>query len=95
MTRRTSSPLFVRKRRLSAIIKHDHFNSQNSYGNAIAEANVAHHINIQINRRISANDIALLLLDEPVDFDEFLRPVCLPRARLKLAAGTLVIIRMT
>ncbi|KAI1283699.1 Transmembrane protease serine 2 [Halotydeus destructor] len=66
LTRRTASPLFVRKRKLAAIIKHPAFNAVNSYG----------------------NDIALLKLDQPVDFDEFLRPVCLPKDGLKLSPGT-------
>lgn len=61
LTRRTSSPIFVRKRPLSVIIKHDNFNSANLYG----------------------NDIALLKLASPVNFDEFLRPVCLPKLKLK------------
>lgn len=34
------------------------------------------------------HDIALLLLEEPVDFDEFLRPICLPKDDLKLIPGT-------
>lgn len=66
LTRRTASPVFVRRRTLKAIIKHNDFNSQNSYG----------------------NDIALLLLNEPVNFDEFLRPVCLPPRQLELPPKT-------
>ena len=61
LSRRTSAPVFVRKRKLSVIIKHPSFNSANLYG----------------------NDIALLKLDHPVDFDEFLRPVCLPPPDIK------------
>lgn len=30
------------------------------------------------------NDIALILLEDPVEFNQFLRPVCLPMANLKL-----------
>lgn len=36
-----------------------------------------------------SDDIALVLLDEKVDFDEFLRPVCLPaNSSVPLEAGT-------
>lgn len=66
LTRRTASPVFVRRRTLSAIVKHEDFNSNNSYG----------------------NDIALLLLSEAVNFDEFLRPVCLPPKTLELPPKT-------
>lgn len=65
LTRRTASPLFVRKLHVSAVIKHPSFNSANLY----------------------ANDIALLLLKEPIDFDEFLRPVCLPSDDYQLKPG--------
>lgn len=63
LTRRTSSPMFVRKRPLTVIVKHDNFNSANLYG----------------------NDIALLKLASPVNFDEFLRPVCLPKLKQRPA----------
>lgn len=58
VTRRTSTPLFVRQRRVVKLIKHPGF--QMSIDNYYSD------------------DIALVLLDEKVDFDEFLRPVCLP-----------------
>lgn len=66
LTRRTASPLAVRRRKVRAVIKHEAFNSYNVYG----------------------NDIALLLLDEPVSFDDFLRPVCLPEPDLQLQTST-------
>ena len=66
LTRRTASPVFVRTRNVSVIVKHDDFNSEHYYG----------------------NDIALLLLSEPVNFDEFLRPVCLPPINFDLKPET-------
>lgn len=66
LTRRTASPVFVRRRNVSAIIKHDDFNAKHLFG----------------------NDIALLLLSEPVNFDEFLRPVCLPPKEPDLSPET-------
>jgi hypothetical protein len=60
-TRRTASPFFVRKRKVSRLLKHPGFNpSANMY----------------------SSDIALILLEESVDFDEFLRPICLPESSL-------------
>ncbi|XP_074648856.1 atrial natriuretic peptide-converting enzyme-like [Tubulanus polymorphus] len=34
------------------------------------------------------NDISLIKLDRPVDFNDYVRPICLPAADLKLPAGT-------
>lgn len=34
-----------------------------------------------------SSDIALILLDRPVDFDEFLRPICLPTIETEIATG--------
>lgn len=67
LTRRTASPVFVRRRGVAVIIKHPDFNLNGSY----------------------ENDIALLLLSEPVNFDEFLRPVCLPPRDLYLPEKTM------
>lgn len=58
VTRRTSSPLFVRQRRVAKLIKHHGFQMSIDY--------------------YYSDDIALVLLEEKVEFDEFLRPVCLP-----------------
>ncbi|RWS04725.1 atrial natriuretic peptide-converting enzyme-like protein, partial [Dinothrombium tinctorium] len=66
LTRRTASPLSVRKRNISAVIKHHSFNSANLY----------------------ANDIALLFLEKEIDFDDFLRPVCLPSKKTILEPST-------
>lgn len=69
VTRRTSTPLFVRQRRVVKLIKHPGF--QMSIDNYYSD------------------DIALVLLDEKVDFDEFLRPVCLPaNSSVQLKPGT-------
>lgn len=58
VTRRTSSPLFVRQRRVAKLIKHPGFQMSVDY--------------------YYSDDIALVLLEEKVEYDEFLRPVCLP-----------------
>lgn len=57
VSRRTSSPLFVRQRRVAKMIKHPSFQMSTDY---------------------YSDDIALVLLEDKVEFDEFLRPVCLP-----------------
>lgn len=38
------------------------------------------------------NDIALILLEESVEFNQYLRPICLPKANLKLEPQTCVIV---
>lgn len=35
------------------------------------------------------NDVALVYLDEPVDFNHFVRPVCLPQRNIGTAVGLL------
>lgn len=68
MTRRTSSPFYVERRRVSKLIKHHGFNP---------------------SAQMYSSDIALILLNQTVDFYEFLRPVCLPPENLKeLLPGT-------
>ena len=58
VSRRTSTPLFVRQRKVAKLIKHPKYQSSLDY--------------------YYSNDIALVLLDQKVEYDEFLRPVCLP-----------------
>lgn len=68
VTRRTSTPTFVRRRNVRALIQHPGFQISPNH--------------------FYSDDIALALLDEPVDFDEFLRPVCLPSAGQTVPTGT-------
>lgn len=70
VTRRTSSPLSSRQRRVIKLIKHPGF-----------QMSIDHYY---------SDDIALVLLEEKVDFDEFLRPVCLPaNSSVQLKPGTI------
>ncbi|UXI22791.1 Insulin-like growth factor 2 mRNA-binding protein 1 [Sarcoptes scabiei] len=69
VTRRTSSPLFVRQREVAKLIKHPRFQMSLDY--------------------YYSDDIALVLLKEKVEFDEFLRPVCLPaNSSVEVEPGT-------
>lgn len=73
VTRRTSTPLFVRQRQVAKLIKHPGFQMSVDY--------------------YYSDDIALVLLKEKVEFDEFLRPVCLPaNSSVEVAPGMLTII---
>lgn len=56
VTRRIASPAFVRKLKVSEIIKHPDFNQG----------------------QMLNNDIALIQLEESVEFNQYLRPICLP-----------------
>lgn len=56
VTRRIASPAFVKKLKVSEIIKHPDFNQG----------------------QMLNNDIALIQLEESVEFNQYLRPICLP-----------------